>query len=341
VGRLKCALLIDFDNIHGALVTLDEANRAKFVDQITNWMAWFEDGAFAEKQRQRRFIERRIYWNTPFRHYAPRFEAAGFKTFTCTALAKHKIDAGKSSADIIMTMDAMEIARDNKGLQEIILLTADTDFVPVVNRLSAGKLRIVTAGNERNPSYALFQKYAGGVIHLGALHAAIDYQRTPRKWYQLRAPAPAVAPIVQEAGRNSPLLGRMLGDLQSVKTAARIAKIEAENAAEGHAPEASARDTARKPVNIAGQREAARLIEQLGKPIPDQAMLKENIIQILRGIDGFFFTHQADADPWFGCRNFAGLMRKVAKINPNIAVLARREGGIDVVYRVAAPAPAT
>ena len=94
----------------------------------------------------------------------PDFERAGFSAFNCRALAKRKISAGKSSADIVLTMDAIEIALVNEDVEEVVILTTDSDFVPVVNRVQAGELRVVTCGKETDPTYDLFNQYADAVL---------------------------------------------------------------------------------------------------------------------------------------------------------------------------------
>ena len=133
MSRLKSVLLVDFDNIYGA--TSEEV-----VSGLPNWLLWLEDGAFSPKNRRRRFIDKRVYWNLQFDKYRPDFERAGFSAFNCRALAKRKIGAGKSSADIVLTMDATvaELYLDRLGhpaLAEEALgraREADSDLLPAV-----------------------------------------------------------------------------------------------------------------------------------------------------------------------------------------------------------------
>jgi len=136
--RKKCALLIDFDNVLGM-------TSGEFTTSIAKWMEWLEDGAFDSDRLKRKFLIKRVYWNPLYDRYRDVFEAAGFEAFSCGAIAKSK----KSSADIVITLDAVDIAADTKGLQEIILLTSDTDFVPVVNRLQERELEVVAMGHEQ------------------------------------------------------------------------------------------------------------------------------------------------------------------------------------------------
>ena len=123
-------------------------------------MEWLEDGAFDEARQKRKFLVKRVYWNPLYDRYRDAFEAAGFEAFACGAIAKSK----KSSADMVITLDAVDIAAGTKGLQEIILLTSDTDFVPVVNRLQERELEVVAMGHEQNPTAEVYREYADHVV---------------------------------------------------------------------------------------------------------------------------------------------------------------------------------
>ena len=193
MARVRSVLLVDFDNIYGA-------TGEDVVNNLSNWLLWLEDGALSHRQKRRTFVHKRVYWNLQFDRYRPDFERAGFEAFNCRALAKRKISAGKSSADIVITMDAIELAMQTKNLDELIILTTDSDFVPVVNRVQIPGLRVVTAGKETDPTYELISQHADGVMHIAALKSAFGYARAARKWYQLRSPPPVIAPPDPAAG---------------------------------------------------------------------------------------------------------------------------------------------
>jgi len=171
-GRKKSALLIDFDNVIG-MTNGDLATR------IPNWLAWLEDGGFDARRRKRAFVVKRVYWNPLNERYRGAFEAAGFEAFACRAIAKEK----KSSADIVMTLDAADVASEARGLREVILLTSDTDFVPVVNRLQVRNLNVVAMGNEENSTAAIYREYADEVVLRSAFRAAFAYERPERRLF--------------------------------------------------------------------------------------------------------------------------------------------------------------
>jgi uncharacterized LabA/DUF88 family protein len=181
--RKKSALLIDFDNVIGM-------TGGDLVTKIENWMAWLEAGGFEAKPKRRTFVTKRVYWNGMNERYRPAFEAAGFEAFACRAIAREK----KSSADIVMTLDAMEVANEFRGLKEVILLTSDTDFVPVVNRLQDRKLDVVAMGNEENTTAAVYRDYADAVVLRRDLIAAFAYTPPRRSWFAASKPVQAPTP---------------------------------------------------------------------------------------------------------------------------------------------------
>ncbi len=192
--RKKSALLIDFDNVLGM-------TNGDFAANIPKWLAWLEDGGFDPRRKRRKFVVKRVYWNPLYERYRPAFEAAGFEAFACRAIAQGK----KSSADIVITLDAMDIAWDAKGLKEVVLLTSDTDFVPVVNRLQDRKLEVAAIGNEANPTAAVYREYADFVVLRSALMEAFKYERKKSRAKPApAAPAPKPAPKPAKAAPAKP-----------------------------------------------------------------------------------------------------------------------------------------
>lgn len=185
--RKKSALLIDFDNVIGM-------TGGDFVTKIDHWMAWLEAGGFDPARKKREFIVKRVYWNGMYERYRPPFEAAGFEAFACRAIAKEK----KSSADIVITLDAMEIANEYRALKEVIILTSDTDFVPVVNRLQDRKLSVVAMGNEDNTTAAVYRDYADHVVLRRDLSAAFSYDISRKPLFALKRKPADVQPVAAQ-----------------------------------------------------------------------------------------------------------------------------------------------
>jgi hypothetical protein len=306
VARVRSVLLVDFDNIFGA--TSDDV-----VTHLDNWLLWLEDGALSVGGRRRSFVHKRVYWNLQFDRYRSDFERAGFEAFNCRALAKRKISAGKSSADIVITMDAIELALQTKKLDELIVLTTDSDFVPVVNRVQHPGLRVVTAGKETDPTYELYSQHADAVIHIAAMKEAFKYERAPRKWYQLRSPPPEIAPLTLQRERQSPLMGRV-----------RAALNTSEGTGSTLAPELQ---------------RAADMVKALGERMPDQVLSKSKIVRTLTAIPEFTPAYQNGIRPWLGHKNFAAMMRRLSVIHPEIEVKTLGQGRVEIVYREPAGNP--
>jgi uncharacterized LabA/DUF88 family protein len=300
---VKSVLLVDFDNIYAA-------TGEGFTENVAKWLLWLEDGALSKKQKRRKFLTKRVYWNVQHDIHRATFEGAGFEAFNCRAFAKNKISAGKSSADIVLTMDAIEMALQLKDLEEIIVLTTDSDFVPVVNRIQSPTLRVVTAGKETDPTYELYSQHADDVVHMSALKAACEYERTKRKWYRFRSPPPDVAAprLVQE--RRSPLL-------MKVRNAVR--------------DEAGSNDPRPQDPHLT---RAAELVMQLGTRTPDQPIAREKIVKALSAIPDFCTTPHKGQPAWFGLRNFAVMMMRLRAIEPCIEVRPQKRSGTQVICRV-------
>tara|TARA_B100000614_G_scaffold67546_3_gene59929 strand:- start:323 stop:1477 length:1155 start_codon:yes stop_codon:yes gene_type:complete len=305
VARLKSVLLVDFDNIFAA-------TGMAMVDTLPNWLLWLADGALSEKGQRRKFVSKRVYWNSQYDVHREAFKAAGFDTFDCRAHAKTKIASGKSSADIVITMDAIELRHTMRGIDEMVILTTDSDFVPVVNRLQLAGLRVVTAGKETDPTYQLYSEHADGVIHIGALKAAFDYERAPRKWYRLRSDPPVIAPLRQQAERRSPLM-------KKVRDAVRVEKANG------------------TPGAVQQIRLAADIVMQLGARTPDQPLPRNKVIRALEGVEGFQTKYGNRIKPWLGQKNFKTLMRKLSQENPDIEVTELADKTVRIVCRVRGP----
>ncbi len=102
---VKSALYIDFENVPMA------------PDAIGGWLAWLEDGCFEPLGRRRRFVQKRVYWNSHAERHRKTFEAQGFSV----ALVG-KYSGLKNGADIRMAMDIVEATYARSEIDEYILL---------------------------------------------------------------------------------------------------------------------------------------------------------------------------------------------------------------------------
>ena len=119
--RRRSALFIDFENISLKV-------SPQMVDAL---VAWLEDGSFDAPGGKRNLVHKRIYWNSSAEKHRETFEAAGFDVVLC-----EKFATMKNGADIRMALDVVDIVLEGVEVEEYILFSTDSDFVPVLQRLT-------------------------------------------------------------------------------------------------------------------------------------------------------------------------------------------------------------
>lgn len=290
----KSALLIDFDNVLGM-------TNGDIVTSIAHWMAWMEDGGFDERRKRRVFAVKRVYWNPLYERYRGAFEAAGFQAFACGAIAKTK----KSSADIVITLDAVDVVSETKGLKEVVLLTSDTDFVPVVNRLQDRGVEVVAMGNEENITAAVYREHADHVVLRAAFREAFSYVRPRRNWFGKLRAAPPVQPPAAPPPVAPPAPTRTSGPPQP------------------------------KPANALEA--AADRVVHVAKGALGAHVSRQSITRALLTVPGFTTN---GANSWFGHGSYKKFLLTVAKKRHNaLRLYVHGNGGVSVAYLAPDDAP--
>ncbi len=163
--RLKSALFVDFDNIYLGLRQLDEDAAEQFASNPAHWLKWLEEGMPGMggpknlQGRERDILIRQCYLNPRgFQQYRPYFTRSAFSVVDCPSLTSQ----GKNSADIYMVMDILDTLNHPTHFDEFIILSGDSDFMPVMLRLREHDRRttILSAG----PAAAAFIAAADMVI---------------------------------------------------------------------------------------------------------------------------------------------------------------------------------
>jgi hypothetical protein len=142
------------------------------------WVRWLEAGGH-DPGRRRRFVMKRVYWNSHNEVYRKIFEDAGFEAFACRSEAKSK----RSTADMVIALDAQEALFGEDRIREFVLLTTDTDFVPLVDRLVARGRKVVVLVDERDVSSAVYRERSDVVIARDSLS---DAAQLPLEAYKIR-----------------------------------------------------------------------------------------------------------------------------------------------------------
>ncbi|HYI38826.1 MAG TPA: NYN domain-containing protein [Allosphingosinicella sp.] len=133
--QFHSALFIDYDNVRTELDGYDPALAARFSNKPLLWLEALESsmplpaGVEAEA---RRIVSRRCYASPrQINNYRRNFTQTGFEVIDCPPLTTHL----KNSADIYIVMDIVDYLQRYPHIEEFIILSADADFVPVLNRL--------------------------------------------------------------------------------------------------------------------------------------------------------------------------------------------------------------
>lgn len=133
---MKSALFVDFDNIYSGLRQLDQAAADRFAKSPAEWIGWMVNELTLPEHvtgdAKRRILVRRCYLNPQaYQRFRPYFNLAGFEIIDCPALTS----GGKTSTDIHMVLDIVDLLQHETHYDEFIVLSADADFTPVLRKL--------------------------------------------------------------------------------------------------------------------------------------------------------------------------------------------------------------
>ncbi len=133
---MKSALFVDFDNVYTQLRALQPAAAERFARQPIEWMRWLTDALGVpdghDPTARRRLLVRRCYLNPNwYQQYRHAFLRAGFEIVDCPPVTSQ----GKTSTDIHMVLDIVELLQHETRYDEFIVLSADADFTPVLRKL--------------------------------------------------------------------------------------------------------------------------------------------------------------------------------------------------------------
>jgi hypothetical protein len=157
---IRSALFIDFEHMPLAR------------DAIEGWLGWLEDGRFDGGQ-PRRLALKRVYWGASAHQFRPVWEAAGFEVVHCD-----RFDGLANSIDVQMAIDIVEAGCRRRTIDEYILITRDSDFVPVLRRLrERGKRTAFVVDESRSTIHSTYRAHADVLIPTRELGAARDYIR--------------------------------------------------------------------------------------------------------------------------------------------------------------------
>ena len=290
----QAALFIDFDNVE----------KYGLAEKIANWTAWIEDGNFDESRRRRKLLEKRVYWNSQHERHRDAFESNGYEAIMCPS----RVKKGKSAVDMIMALDAIQVASHDKSVREFILLTTDTDFVPLFERLAGlSKDTVTLADPERKFVFSTITDHADIVIPTFRIKEAGTYQRRPLRlssfwrrpgWSQVRPNA--------KASPRSP----------------------AEKPGPDDAKPGPAAPAAAAPKRVGNLEATAQLVAAVAKQNSGSDISKQTITRALERKFG-----AVNANNWFGCGTYKDFINKAAAIRSDLSVRSAAGGGVSVRYK--------
>jgi uncharacterized LabA/DUF88 family protein len=297
--KLRTAVLVDFDNV---IVSFGH----ELTHRIAHWTQWIEQGEFDPARRARRITVRRVYWNEHNNTHRAAFEAAGFEVAVCRAVRKEKA----SSADFVITIDAMDLAYEKKSQRpdEIILLTFDSDFLTLVNRLEVNDVATAAMIDPARPPSLHYRENADSVIHIQRFREAMSYEPPKRRWWWSRRPDPCgLAPEVDEP-RPKPAPARR---------------------SPPPPPRASAPAGSVAPqFDLAG---IAPRVVAAGERIPGGVISRNTLLKLLADVPGFEMTGRT---PWLGCKSYRGMIQQLARVSPDLTLWRHPTNkGIALAYR--------
>lgn len=279
---IRSALLIDYDNIERLIGA---------AGQVESWLHWLEDGQFDEKKTRRSFVVKRVYWNAAGERHKEAYEKFGFTVRFCPSIVRVK----KSAADMVLALDAYELLLSDKKIDEFIIGTMDSDFIPILERISsADKMTAVVADQNSDVVYEAYRRHADIAIPAYQFERAKAYRRPePRRWWRL--------------------LG---GKAETRKPAAE----ETPAAAPAKPAAASDPDQLRK--------RAAELIVALGLETPALFLSKRLVCRTLAlQLESFSASGRR---PFLGHGDYRSMIAALAKLEPRIKTRRLADGGLQV-----------
>jgi hypothetical protein len=285
--KRRSALFIDFENISLRV-------SQQMIDAL---VAWLEDGTFDPPGGKRKLVHKRIYWNSSAERHREAFEAAGFDVVLC-----EKFATMKNGADIRMALDVVDMCWKSPKIEEYILFSTDSDFVPVLQRLTEKeKISAILVDESRMDAHTAFRIYADILIPMRLLNEALGYKRQKKSILELRKPRRPTA-------------------------TAAPSKV-----AQPASPKPASAPKPQKPVDpfsdAIGQ--AERLVVRLASRSPKKHIARKEIEAQLQQIKGF---KKSGGEAYLGKRHYQGLMSEIAKRDMRVKVKPGRNNSASVMY---------
>ena len=195
---IRAAMFVDFDNVYSGLQSVDPAAAKVFAEDPKQWTSALADGA--GRDASRRFLIRNCYLNPViYSKYRVYWTRAGFRVIDCPSLTQR----GKSSTDINLVLDAMDVLSGPVGIDEFVIASADADFTSLIARFRAADriTTVIAAG----PVAFAYREMADHVVEANDFAAILTGSTAdagagvlPRAEGRVPAPAPRKGAAAKE-----------------------------------------------------------------------------------------------------------------------------------------------
>jgi hypothetical protein len=143
---IKSVLFVDYDSIRRSLAKSDSAAAERIAARLPAWVNAIEAGRLASvpESGRRKILMRRCYADpAALADNRGDFTNQGFQVVDCPPLAGRD----RSAADIQITLDTIDALGHPTAYDEFIILSADSDFSPLLLRLRAHDRQTVVYAN--------------------------------------------------------------------------------------------------------------------------------------------------------------------------------------------------
>lgn len=164
---------MDFDNVYIGLQKLDAVAAELFATDPGPWTDAMAGGEGGSGPGSRRFLVRNCYLNpSVFSKYRAYWTRAGYRVIDCPSLTQQ----GKSSTDINLVLDAVDILAGPVRIEEFFIASADADFTSLIQRFRAADrfTTVIVAGAVASAYRSTADRVVESDAFVSMLHGQVE-----------------------------------------------------------------------------------------------------------------------------------------------------------------------
>lgn len=195
----RAALFVDFDNVYIGLQKLDPVAAELFATDPGPWTDAMAAGD-GDGPGGRRFLVRNCYLNpSVFSKYRAYWTRAGYRVIDCPSLTQQ----GKSSTDINLVLDAVDILAGPVRIEEFFIASADADFTSLIQRFRAADrfTTVIVAGAVASAYRSTADRVVESDAFVSMLHGQVGPAPAAAQLVEVESPPSSASPTL---GANRP-----------------------------------------------------------------------------------------------------------------------------------------